>query len=69
MNPDPTLRRVTAAASGVLFLLIGALFFTGFGGLGQYGPAVRWSLGFVIVGYGVIRIVGAFKRRAHENQN
>ena len=69
MNPDTTFRRVTQATAGVVFLLLGALLATGYGGLGQYRPFVRWTLAGVIVLYGVIRVRGAVVRRSDEFQN
>jgi hypothetical protein len=69
MNPESTFRRVTQAATGVAFLLLGVLVASGFGGFARYGAAVRWIVAGLIVLYGVIRLRGAWSRRAGGGQN
>jgi len=69
MNPESILRRVTQATAGALFLVLGGMLLAGFGGLAQYGRAVRWPLAGVIVLYGFIRIWGAVRSRQVKGHN
>ena len=66
MNPETTFRRVTQGLAGVLFLLLGVLVATGFGGFGNYSAKVRWIIAGLIVLYGVIRLRGLLWRRSPE---
>ena len=62
MSAEGTFRKVTAAVSGVLFLVLGGLLLVGFGGLAQYSFWVRALVAFAVVVYGVMRIRGAFRK-------
>lgn len=66
MNPESTFRRVTAGLAGVLFLSLGVLVATGFGGFANYSAKVRWIVAGLIVLYGVIRLRGVLFRRSSE---
>jgi len=64
MNPETTFRKVTQGLAGVLFLLLGVLVATGFGGFANYSAKVRWIVAGLIVLYGVIRLRGVLWRRS-----
>lgn len=66
MNPESTFRRVSQGLAGVLFLLLGVLVATGFGGFANYSAKVRWIMAGLIVLYGVIRLRGVLFRRPRE---
>ena len=66
MNPESTFRRVTQGVAGVLFLSLGVLVATGFGGFANYSAKVRWLIAGLIVLYGLIRVRGVLRKRPEQ---
>jgi uncharacterized membrane protein HdeD (DUF308 family) len=66
MNAHVTARRIIAAVAGMLFLVVGVLILIGFGGLGQYSFGVRFLMALLVLAYGVMRIIAAFKSGQRE---
>lgn len=66
MHPETTFKRVTQGLAGVLFLLLGVLVATGFGGFANYSAKVRWIIAGLIVLYGVIRVRGVLWKRPEQ---